>query len=233
MSSVSVILPVYNRAGYVKEAIQSVLDQSYAPKEVIVVDDGSTDATPDVIRSFGDAITYVRQENTGAGAARNAGILRASEDFVSFIDSDDLWPSHKIERQVRAFDERPELDLVFGFVEQFICPSLSRAERDAIACPAEPMPGFHVGTMLARAAVFEKVGLFETDWEVGEFVSWFARAKEENLKIEMLRQVALRRRIHTSNMVIERRDSYSDFAKILKASIDRKRRRQSGGGTRL
>lgn len=215
------------------EAIQTVLNQSYRPDEIIVVDDGSTDDTPEAIRSFDDDVEYVRQENAGAGAARNTGIRRASGDFLSFIDSDDLWPPDKIENQLQAFEAEPDLDLVFGFVEQFVCPTLSTSERAAIACPAAPMPGFHVGTMMARASAFEKVGLFETNWEVGEFVSWFARAKEENLTISMLPTVALRRRIHTTNMVIEKRDSYDDFAKILKASIDRRRRRQSDSGTKL
>lgn len=97
---VSVVIPTWNRAREVPEAIASVLAQSYRPIEVIVVDDGSTDETPAVLDSYGGAIRVIRQENAGVSAARNTGIRAAHGRFIAFLDSDDLWMPTKLERQV-------------------------------------------------------------------------------------------------------------------------------------
>lgn len=101
---VSVIIPTWNRAREVREAIDSVLAQTYRPIEVIVVDDGSTDETPAVLGSYGDAIRTIRQENRGVSAARNAGIAAASGELIAFLDSDDTWLPAKIERQVALLE---------------------------------------------------------------------------------------------------------------------------------
>ena len=97
---VSVIIPTYNRAGVVGTAIESVLQQTYASLEIIIVDDGSTDGTEGALRRFGDKITTVRQRNSGPAAARNRGIRESRGDIVAFLDSDDLWLPEKLERQV-------------------------------------------------------------------------------------------------------------------------------------
>ncbi len=97
---VSVIIPTFNRAGVVTRAIDSVLGQTYRPVEVIVVDDGSTDATPEVLKSYGNAIVSVVQDNAGPSAARNRGVRESRGDLIAFLDSDDLWLASKLERQV-------------------------------------------------------------------------------------------------------------------------------------
>ena len=97
---VSVIIPTFNRAGVVTRAIDSVLGQTYRPVEVVVVDDGSTDRTPEVLRSYGDAIVSVVQDNTGPAAARNRGIRESRGALIAFLDSDDLWLPAKLQRQV-------------------------------------------------------------------------------------------------------------------------------------
>lgn len=97
---VSVIIPTFNRAGVVTRAIDSVLGQTYHPLEVMVVDDGSTDETPEVLKSYGDAVVSIVQDNAGPSAARNRGIRESSGDLIAFLDSDDLWLATKLERQV-------------------------------------------------------------------------------------------------------------------------------------
>jgi glycosyltransferase involved in cell wall biosynthesis len=97
---VSVIIPTFNRAGVVTRAIDSALGQTYRPVEVVVVDDGSTDETPQVLRSYGDAIVPVVRDNAGPAAARNRGIRESRGDLIAFLDSDDLWLATKLERQV-------------------------------------------------------------------------------------------------------------------------------------
>jgi glycosyltransferase involved in cell wall biosynthesis len=104
---VSVIIPTYNRACMVGEAIESVLDQNYSSFELIVIDDGSTDQTPDLLRSFGRRIIAIRQENKGVSAARNLGISHASGELIAFLDSDDLWLPGKLTAQVDFFRRNP------------------------------------------------------------------------------------------------------------------------------
>src|SRR5947199_8414115 len=96
-------MPAYNYARYLREAIDSALGQTCAPLEVIVVDDGSTDETPEVLSSYGDRIRVIRQQNQGVAVARNAGIAAAGGDYLAFLDSDDIWYPRKLELQNARF----------------------------------------------------------------------------------------------------------------------------------
>ena len=97
---VSVVIPTFNRAATIVRAVESVLQQTYRPLELIVVDDGSTDGTSEVLQAYGKAVVYVRQDNAGPAAARNRGIRESQGDMVAFLDSDDVWLAAKLERQV-------------------------------------------------------------------------------------------------------------------------------------
>ncbi len=128
--SVSVVLPVHNRADVLARAIQSVLDQSLPSFELIVVDDGSTDGSVRVARSFGDARIKIIElgENRGGNAARNAGVLAAEAPLIAFLDSDDTYLPEKLETVVTEFDRRPDLELlVDSFVK--VQPSGKRVTR--------------------------------------------------------------------------------------------------------
>jgi len=103
---VSVIIPTYNRALYLAEAVRSALMQTYPRKEVIVIDDGSTDNTGEVIRDFKDRVRYIRQPRLGKSQARNHGIRVAQGELIAFLDSDDIWLPSKLESQVRLFSSR-------------------------------------------------------------------------------------------------------------------------------
>ncbi len=105
---VSVIIPTYNRGWIIKDAINSVLAQSYKDVELIVVDDGSTDHTPEILNLYQKDIRVIRQHNQGVSAARNRGIEAASGRFIAFLDSDDLWLPHKLSRQVEFFSSTPD-----------------------------------------------------------------------------------------------------------------------------
>ena len=110
---VSVVVPLFNRADLIGATLANLLRQSLPPHEIIVVDDGSTDGSADVVRSFGNRVLLLAQPNRGPGAARNAGILRASGDFIQFQDSDDLLSLNKIESQVRLL-ERTGAEFAYG-----------------------------------------------------------------------------------------------------------------------
>jgi len=105
---VSVVIPTYNRCWILKEALDSVLSQNYTDFEIIVVDDGSSDATVALLSSYGNQIITICQKNRGVSAARNAGILMAKGKYIAFLDSDDMWLSEKLSCQVDFFKSHPE-----------------------------------------------------------------------------------------------------------------------------
>lgn len=112
--SVSVVLPAYNGAKYIATAIDSTLAQTLFPFEIIVVDDGSKDATESIVRSYGDKIHYIRQNNKGTSGAYNTGIAAATGDYIAFLEQDDIWAPDKTANQVAAFDGNDELGMVFS-----------------------------------------------------------------------------------------------------------------------
>jgi glycosyltransferase involved in cell wall biosynthesis len=226
---VSAVIPVYNCERYLAEAIGSALAQSRPPDEIVVVDDGSTDASADVAASFGAAVRLAREPHGGIGAARNRGVALAGGDLVAFLDSDDLWTRQKLEIQLDALARAPADAMVIGHVEQFASPDLAEEVLRHVVVPPGLLPGYVPGAALIRRSAFERVGPFETCFAVGEFVSWCLRARERGLPEVVIPDVVLRRRIHAANTGIRRRDSTGDYAKILKASLDRRRARSGGG----
>ena len=104
---VSVIIPTYNSAQYLTAAIESVLQQTFKDFEVLVIDDGSTDNTSEIIKEFGDSVRYIYQENQGVSVARNTGIKNSKVKYVAFLDADDVWMPTKLEKQITAIKENP------------------------------------------------------------------------------------------------------------------------------
>jgi glycosyltransferase involved in cell wall biosynthesis len=218
---VSVIIPVWNCEHYLGEAVESVLNQTYSPHEVIVVDDGSTDGSAEVAKRFGSLVRYYFQTRSGAAAARNQGVELAGGDFFAFLDADDIWVKDKLACQMKRFEDNPALDMVFGNVRQFYSPVSDTVFNEK----PEIIPGYVPGTMLIKRASFLKAGRFSTQWRVGEFIDWYLLAEEIGLKSFLAPCVVLMRRIHDANMGIRERTSRIDYVKIVKASLDRRRKR--------
>ncbi len=220
---VSVIIPVYNCEDYLAEAIESVLAQSYQPLDVNVVDDGSTDRSAVVARGFASPVRYYFQPNGGIGAARNRGTELARGSFFAFLDADDRWVEDKLERQMAAFEADPALDIVFGHVRQFHSPELPEGLKERTRIPADLMPGCCPSAMVVRRDAFFRVGPFETHWRVGEFMNWYVRAIEAGLRVMMLSDQVVWRRVHLTNHGIHQRKAITEWVQILKASLDRRR----------
>ena len=225
---VSAIIPVHNGERYLGEAVESVLAQTYRPIELVIVDDGSVDASAAVCKRF-TGIRYLYQPRAGAAAARNRGVEAAGGALLSFLDADDLWVPEKLARQVAVLDADPRLDMVLGYVRQFHSPELDAQATARIAGDGTVLAG-HVGTLLIRRAPFLRVGPFTTEWRVGEFIDWFARARELGLTHLTIPDVTLLRRLHTRNMMVRERHSTGDYARILKAALDRRRAAGPAGG---
>jgi len=220
----SVIIPVYNGERYLAEALESVLAQGDPALEVLVVDDGSTDGTEAVARSFGAPVRHIAQAQAGAGAARNRGATLAQGALLAFLDADDRWRPGKLARQRATFAADPDLQIVFGHVRPFICPTLPEEKKARLHGPPEPLPGFHPGTMMIRREAFFHAGPFDTQWQAGEFIDWYARAVERGLKMHMLPEVVMERRLHDTNQGVYGRDHYRrDYLRILRATLARRR----------
>ncbi len=145
--TVSVVVPTYNRAGYVVEAVESVLAQTFRDLEVIVVDDGSTDGTAKALAPYLDRIRYVRQENRGLAAARNRGIREATGEFVAFLDSDDRFEPGLLRAVLATFEAHPDAGAVFP-AEREIDPDGRR--RDRVHTKRSPGPYFTPASMVGK-----------------------------------------------------------------------------------
>lgn len=221
---ISVVIPAFNARRYLAEALQSVFSQTLAPAEVIVVDDGSEDGTAEVAEGYGERVHLLRQRRGGNGAARNAGVAVATGQLLAFLDADDRFCPDKLELQLRALEEDPGLDMVFGHVREFVSPELPEEVKATIRAPAPPQPWAAPNLMLIRRASFERVGPFATDLRVGVTVDWYARATELELRSHVIPRVVLERRLHTQNNGIREQDARAQYIQVLKASIERRRR---------
>lgn len=221
---VSVIIPAHNSEPHLRATIDSVLSQPHRPLELIVVDDGSTDRTPDTVAGYGSAVTLIRQPKRGHPAARNTGVRAARGEFLGFVDHDDLWAPDRLALQLECFDKDPRLDLVFGHIQNFFSPELTADERARLRVPLEPLPGLLQGAMLARRTSFHRVGLFAEDRAIGDFLDWYGRATIAGLRTRMLAATLLLRRIHRSNhQRLHRGEIEAGYLKAVKELLDRRR----------
>jgi glycosyltransferase involved in cell wall biosynthesis len=200
-ASISCIVPVYNGARFLAEALESILAQTLPPTEIIVVDDGSTDATSEVARAYTRHIFYVRQPNAGPAGARNCGIGFATGDFLSFLDADDLWHTEKLERQMRALEANPAAGICTTYLQNFWVEELAH-QREQMRDHhfAKPIPGNVCQCLLARRSAFDAVGRFDETKRLGEDPEWFMRAMRAGIAKETLPDTLVYRRIHGQNM---------------------------------
>jgi len=164
---VSVIIPTYNRDAMLKDAVDSVLVQDYRDFELIVVDDGSTDRTPEILKSYREDITVIHQNNQGVSSARNAGIAAASGRLVAFLDSDDIWMPRKLSIQVDFFRANTEA-LICQTEETWIRNGIrvnpgKRHQKVSgmIFEPSLKLCLVSPSAVMIRRRLFEKVGLFD------------------------------------------------------------------------
>jgi glycosyltransferase involved in cell wall biosynthesis len=146
--TVSVIIPTYNRAGYVVEAIESVLAQTYKNIEIVVIDDGSTDDTPEMLKPYKEKIKYIYTENGGPARARNIGMKEAAGEYIAFLDSDDLYYPFKTEIQVAFLQKNPDVALV--------CSELSAINDEKILDEFH-LKNYHMGAYEHIDATYDNI----------------------------------------------------------------------------
>ena len=218
---ISIVIPVYNGERYLLETLESVFLQTYAPFEVIVVDDGSTDASASIAQSF-SRVRYVHQQNSGNAAARNTGIDAAKGSLIAFIDQDDLWLPDKLRRHMMYMAAKPQVCYTLARFEYFLEPGIQKPAW----CRDELLAGSHIdyspGSLMARKSVFEIIGRFNTDFTSGNDSDWFFRANDKKIPMAVLPNVLLRRRIHKLNQSAEVSRSHKELLTLVRQSINRK-----------
>ena len=208
---VSVVIPVYNGARFIAAAVESVFAQTYAPVEVIVVNDGSTDTTAEVLATFGEKIHVITQENRGQAIARNVGLRAARGTIIGLLDADDLWPVDHITLML------PYLEQGYDFVR-----GQTRYVKD-LGTGIEEMTRCMfmyalIGACLYTRDVFDRVGLFDEEMRHGEDLDWNIRLEEHGCKEKRIDEAMLLYRRHDQNLTLSQ-----DFVKNGQVLAFRKR----------
>jgi len=234
---VSLVIPAYNSERYLGEAIESALDQTYAPVETIVVDDGSSDGTVEVARTY-SGITLIEQENRGPSAARNRGFAASRGEFIAFHDSDDVMTPDKLAVQVGHMLENTAVGCVLAEQELIVeegaeLPFWVEGTKVATVMPPRPPeledePMVHPMTMVVRRQTFEQVGDFDESMRAAEDFDWMLRAAEDGVEIARLTEVLLRRRVHPDSLTQNAAAARAGIFRAFKARIERHRARAAG-----
>jgi len=220
MEGLSVVIPVYQHSGFLGQALRSVAQGSTEPVEVIVIDDGSHPPIEEaLIRQAPLDVRLIHQVNSGAGAARNRGISEARFDLLMFLDADDLWAPHKVDRQLEGFRGYPGA-IHFAWVQEFLDDNLALQtsrlpEVRRLTAPSSI-------TLCCSRDLFDEHGGFDEGLRTGEFIEWFLRLQRAGVPARMFHEVLAYRRVHHGNRDRRLRKDNSDYAKILRSHLSLK-----------
>ena len=223
--SISVIIPVYNGARFLGEALQSVDDQTLRPLEVLVVDDGSTDGSAGIAESR-PGVRCLRMAHRGVSAARNLAVREARGEWLAFLDADDRWLPERLQVQVAASRDLPQTAIFLG-LKRILVESPAPAWYDGPPTGAE-IPSYEPSVWLVRREAFGVAGDFDTTKTRGEDVEWLSRAADCGLAMHVCERVLVERRIHSENVSAAHFDRKSLMLEILRESVGRKRARAGG-----
>lgn len=225
--TISVVIPAYRAERFLAASIESVLDQELAAHEIIVVDDGSSDGTGEVIRSFGDRVRAITHDrNRGEAAARNSGLAAATGEAVAMHDADDLMRPHRLGRQAEALTtagDRDEVGCALGRQEVFtewggpVPPWLLDREGDVIP--------YGSSLVLAWRATYDAVGGYDEGFSHGTDSDWLVRVRAAGLEVVLMDEVLTDRRVHDAN-ASARHDGPAglEFARSLRQVLHARRR---------
>ncbi|MDQ3936606.1 MAG: glycosyltransferase [Actinomycetota bacterium] len=212
---VSVVVAAYDCERYIAATLDSALAQDYEPLEVIVVDDGSTDATAAIVERYD--VRLIGRANGGQGAAKNTGVAAARGSLIAFLDHDDLWAPRKIARQVEALGAAPEVAGVVARLEVLLEPGVPHPPW---LPRSREYPWFPPSSWLVRREAFDAVGAFDEQSSVPDF-DWMLRARDLGHTFAIVPEVLGRYRIHGGNASYRREAVAADGFVALRRSLDR------------
>jgi glycosyltransferase involved in cell wall biosynthesis len=233
---VSVIVPTYNCATFITDALDSVLSQDYSPLEVIVVDDGSTDGTRDVLARYGDRIRVFQQQNGGPAAARNLAVSKSSGEYLAFLDGDDLWLPGKLKFQMDYIASHPEMRVVYG--EWLVWHPDADGRFSPLALPP-PREDFaldemdsgwayarlishdcilHIIATVIHRSVFDRVNGFDESFRTGSDYDFWVRMSRHFPIAKLRRVVAVYRQNAASVTFTVRREN--NAYRLVKRAVD-------------
>jgi len=223
---VSVVVPVFAGERFVGDALDSVAAQTYPHVETIVVDDGSPDDSVEVASSR-SGVRVLRERHRGVAAARNAGLAAARGELVAFLDQDDLWRPSKLALQVALLSEHRDLDVALCHVEMILVDGTARPPW--LTWLTARQPGYLPSAWLVRRAAFDRVGLFDSSFELACDADWLARAKDAGLARGMLADTLVSWRIHDSNGSYDQATMRRETFRVIRASAKRQREANRAG----
>ena len=235
MMTISAVIPAYNSADFIADAINSILKQTYPVAEIIVVDDGSSDNTEHIVRNLPGNIHYYKQTNQGPSVARNQGIKMAGGDWIAFLDADDQWTPDKIEKQMATLNRYPELQLIAGDMseidgqDKLLTPSVL-AKHQLLQgfrqLHGQPVPNalaaligknfIPTGTVLVRRHVVLAAGLFNESIRFGEDLELWAKIAARH-PIACLPEILMLRRLHGNNATQLTGCMLADLVKVMQS----------------
>ena len=220
---VSVIVPTKDAARFLAAALDSIEAQTYKSLEIVLVDGGSTDSTLEIAARYG-RLRAIEQSGAGLADAWNCGLEAAGGELIAFLDSDDYWQPDKLARQVGVVIEGPEVDCVISRMRFVLEPGFPVPP----GFRPELLDSDHVANMpsalLARRSVFERIGVFETRWAIAPDIDWFARVKDAGLRVEVVPEVLVYKRVHDANLsTLGGATLNRELLEVLRESVVRRR----------
>ena len=221
---ISIIMPTYNRADYIMEALNSIKRQTFKDYEIIVVDDGSTDNTKEIAAAC-EGIRYICLDHGGIARARNTAVKAAKGKWIAFLDSDDLWKEDKLQKQVDYLHAHPDCRIVFTLFRNFTDipeDKLDRRQQDLL----QTVIDWCLPTALIDRSLFDEIGLFDEAMEYSEDTDWVFRLKFCKINVEhCVDEVLYLRRVHSSNISNARKEITHEDMLTLVLDAYRKLRR--------
>lgn len=217
-SEVSVVIPAHNGARYLGEAIESVLRQSIAPIEILVVDNCSTDETECIAKSFSE-ITYHRLSEASVALARQHGADHSSGELIAFLDQDDLWLPDKLAAQINYLSQNPGADCVIGQQMMFLQAGIIKPQWIKSSLLGVPLPGYLPSALILRRKALEKTGGFDASLSMASDVAWFFKVRHMGMRIGSVDQVVVHKRIHNQNESGQVTALQSEILRVIKQSL--------------
>ncbi|MDZ7957760.1 MAG: glycosyltransferase family A protein [Aulosira sp. DedQUE10] len=218
--TISVIIVVHNGELYLSKAIESIINQSYQPNEILLVDGYSTDNTAQIAQSYAN-VRYFLQQDKGLANARNAGIDHATGELIAFLDHDDYWTLDKLQVQMNYLINSPDIQYSYANVKLFLESGCQLRSGFSQKQFVEEQIGRTPGTLVVRKSLFDQIGKFNPRFAIGCDVDWFTRAKDYNIMAAFVPQVLLYKRVHGGNLSGNVKTNKKELLEVIKQSLNR------------